>query len=280
MSSIPASRPQPIVPLARRLYAPLEPYAYTLIRAATGAIFIPHGAQKLFLGGAASAGGYGLGVLELVGGLLVLLGILVRPIVLLLIFDVLMVIVANIGKGWLWTRGGVQYHTFLLGMCLAIFIGGSGRHVALRWPKLQFEAAWRSLGDILVPIGYALARVWFSLLILPSGYEKMFENGAARIAAGNVLKTGFYPPMFWAWVVALLEFVGMILLALGLGTRVVAFMMAVELGVIVVAIQAPNGYYWTSRGTEFALVLFVVCVAFVIGGGGRYSLDRRLRREF
>jgi uncharacterized membrane protein YphA (DoxX/SURF4 family) len=27
-------------------------------------------------------------------------------------------------------------------------------------------------------------------------------------------------------------------------------------------------------------VLFVVCVAFVIGGGGRYSLDRKLGREF
>src|SRR5690349_2406067 len=273
MSSIPASRPQPIVPAARRLYAPLEPYAYTLIRAATGAIFIPHGMQKLFLGG------YGLGVLELVGGLLVVLGILVRPLVLLLILDVLLVIAANIGKGWLWTRGGVQYHTFLLGMCLALFIGGSGRHVVASWPQLRFEAAWRSLSEILVPMGYALARVWFALLILPSGYEKVFENGATRIAAGNVLKTGFYPPMFWAWVVALLEFVGMILLALGLGTRVVAFMMAVELGVIIVMIQAPNGYYWTSRGAEFALILFVVCLAFVIGGGGRYSLDRRLGRE-
>jgi putative oxidoreductase len=79
--------------------------------------------------------------------------------------------------------------------------------------------------------------------------------------------------------VALLEFVGMLLLAVGLGTRIVAFMMAIELGVIVVMIQAPNGYYWTSRGAEFALILFVVCLAFVIGGGGRYSLDRRLGRE-
>ena len=37
---------------------------------------------------------------------------------------------------------------------------------------------------------------------------------------------------------------------------------------------------WTSRGAEFALILFLVCVAFVIGGGGRYSLDRRLGKEF
>ena len=261
--------PTALIPWAARLYRPVEPYAYTLIRVATGAIFIPHGLQKLFLGGAHTVATFGVGALELVGGLLLVLGILVRPIALLLIIDVLMVISANFAKGWLWTRGGVQYHTFLLGMLIAVAIGGAGRY-----------AIQKSIEARLPPIGYALARVWFALLILPSGYEKVFENGAARIAAGNVLKTGFYPPMFWAWVVALLEFVGMILLALGLGTRIVAFMMAIELGVIVVTIQAPNGWFWTSRGTEFAFLLFVVCLAFVIGGGGRYSLDRRLGREF
>ena len=260
---------RPILPFAERLYRPLEPYAYTLIRVATGAIFVPHGVQKLFFGGAGSALGYGIGVLELLGGLALALGIMVRPVALLLILDVLMIIAANIGKGWLWTRGGVQYHTFLLGMLIAVAIGGAGRY-----------ALQKSIEARLPPIGYALARVWFALLILPSGYEKVFADGATRIAAGNVLKTGFYPPLFWAWVVALLEFVGMILLALGLGTRVVAFMMAIELGVIVVAIQMPNGYFWTSRGTEFALVLFLVCLAFVFGGGGRYSLDRKLGREF
>jgi len=259
----------PIVPFAARLYGPLAPYAYTLIRIATGAIFVPHGVLKLFFGGASTALGYGFGVLELLGGLAIALGIYVRPLAVLLIVDVLTVIAANIGKGWLWTRGGVQYHTFLLGMLIAIALGGAGRY-----------ALQKSVQERLSAIGYALARVWFAVLILPSGWEKVFADGASRIATGNVLKTGFYPPMFWAWVVALLELVGMVLLAVGLGTRIIALMMAIELGVIVVAIQMPNGYFWTSRGTEFALVLFLVCLAFVFGGGGRYSLDRKLVREF
>src|SRR5947209_16946721 len=166
----------PIVPFAARLYRPLEPYAYTLIRAATGAIFIPHGVHKLFLGGAQTVGSFGLGILELAGGLLVVLGMLVRPVALLLILDVLMIIAANIGKGWLWTRGGVQYHSFLLGMLLAVAIGGAGRY-----------AIQKSIEARLPPIGYALAPVWFALLIVPSGYEKLFADGASRIAAGNVL---------------------------------------------------------------------------------------------
>jgi putative oxidoreductase len=280
MSSIPATgaveagrSASPIFPWAARLYRPLEPYAYTLIRAATGAIFIPHGIQKLFFGTAGGPIGYVMGGLELLGGLLIVLGILVRPMALMLIIDVLMVIVANMAKGWLWTRGGVQYHTFLLGMVIAVFIGGAGRHAVGSWVIQRFD-------DLLVPFAYAFARVWFALLILPSGYEKVFSDGAARIAAGNVLKTGFYPPMFWAWVVALLEFVGMILLAAGLFTRPIAFMMAIELGVIVLMIQMPNGWFWTSRGTEFAAILFLVCLAFVLGGGGKFSLDRKLGKEF
>lgn len=232
--------------------------------------------QKLFLGGASAPLGYGIGVLELAGGLLLPLGILTRPIALLLVLDVVAIIAANIGKGWLWTRGGVQYHTFLLGMLLAVLIGGGGLHAV----KISMQGIAESLNQRLVPVAYAFARIWFALLILPSGYEKVFHDGAARIAAGNVLKTGFYPPMFWAWVVALLEFFGMLLLAAGLLTRPIAFMFAVELAVIAVTIQMPNGYFWTSRGAEFALVLFLVCVAFVIGGGGRYSLDRRLGKEF
>ncbi len=271
MSSVQARRSTPIIPFVAPLYARLEPYAYTLIRFAAGAIFVPHGVQKLFLGGATGMTGYGLGVLELVGGVLLALGILTRPIALLLILDVAAIIFANIAKGWLWTRGGVQYHVFLLGMLLAVLIGGAGRHALAQWLKTKMEN---------VPLAYAFARIWFALLILPSGYEKVFHDGAARIAAGNVLKTGFYPPLFWAWVVAYLEFFGMILLAVGLLTRPIAFAFAVELAVITVMIQMPNGYFWTSRGAEFALVLLVVCVAFVIGGGGRYSLDRRLGKEF
>jgi len=276
MSSVQASRAAPILPFVAPLYRALEPYAYTLIRVSAGAIFVPHGIQKLFLRGAEadalSPMGYGLGALELVGGALLALGILTRPLAILLLLDVAAIIFANIGKGWLWTRGGVQYHVFILGMLVAVLIGGAGRYALGR--------TLESLNDRMVPIAYAFARVYYALLILPSGFEKVFQDGAARIAAGNVLKTGLQPPLFWAWAVAYLEFYGMILLALGLLTRPVAFAFAVELALIVLTIQMPNGYFWTSRGAEFAIMLFVVCLAFVFGGGGRHSIDRKLGREF
>ena len=255
-----------ILPFMAPFYRVVAPYAYTLLRVSTGAIFIPHGVQKLL------NGNYPLGLLEVVAGLLIVLGIAPRVMAALLALDMLWFIALTFGKGWLWTRGGVQYHVFLLGMLLAVMIGGGGLHAV----KTKFLEKF-SNGPAL---GYALARVWMALLILPSGWEKVFDNGVARIAAGNVLKTGFYPPMFWAWFVAILELVGMLMLAVGLLTRPIAFMFFVEMAVITVTIQMPNGYFWTSRGCEFALLLTLVSFAFVMGGGGKYSLDRRIGREF
>src|SRR2546429_6829803 len=107
----------------------------------------------------------------------------------------------------------------------------------------------------------------------------MWGGGRARPGPGTGHEPGLTPPMFWAWWVAYLEFFGMILLALGLLTRPIAFMFAIEMAVITVKIQAPNGYFWTSRGMEFALILLIVCIAFVFGGGGRPSLDRRIGTE-
>ena len=254
------------LPFMEPVWRCLAPYAYTLLRVSTGAIFIPHAFAKP-LGPQAW-----LGVVEGVAGLLIVLGVAPRIMAALLALDMLWFIALTFGKGWLWTRGGVQYHVFLLGLLLAILIGAGGLH------SLKNKVFARIPSS--PALGYALARVWMALLILPSGWEKVFDNGAARIAAGNVLKTGFYPPLFWAWVVAILELVGMAMLAVGLLTRPIAFMFFVEMAVITLAIQMPNGYFWTSRGAEFALMLFVVCLAFLFGGGGRYSLDRRLGREF
>ena len=251
------------LPFMEPVWRALAPYAYTLIRVATGAIFVPHGVQKLMAGNSL------LGGLELAGGVLIAVGFLPRLSALLLSLEVMWIISLNIGKGWLWTRGGVQYHVFLLGLLFSVLIAGGGLH-----------AVTKEARENLVQLGYALARVWMALLILPSGWEKVFDDGVARIAAGNVLKTGFYPPMFWAWVVAWLELAGMLMLAAGLLTRPIAFMFFVEMAVITLTIQMPNGYFWTSRGCEFALLLTIVSFAFVMGGGGKYSLDRRIGREF
>jgi putative oxidoreductase len=136
------------------------------------------------------------------------------------------------------------------------------------------------LYERLAPLGYALVRVVTGLLILPGGYEKLFHGGVYRIAANNIAKVGVEPPLAWAWAVGCTEFFGAILLAIGLWTRPAAFSLVVLLGTITFRVRWDAGYFWKSTGWEVTLLLALVCLAYLMGGGGRWSLDRRIGREF
>ncbi len=130
------------------------------------------------------------------------------------------------------------------------------------------------------PFAYAFTRVTIGLMFLPSGVDKMFLGGQARIAAGNIAALGLEPRMAWAWTVAGVEFFGAILMILGLFTRPVAFTLAVQLAVITFGLQIRSGYLWTNRGFELGLLMMLVCLAICFGGGGRWSLDRKIGKEF
>jgi len=308
-----SSQPRAILPFVAPFYRPLAPFAYALIRASTGAILIPHGVQKLFLGGAAGlaarilapwglpeplAWAYGVGVLEFAGGVLLVLGLFTRPAALLLAIELA---VAALGvhahSGWAWNKGGAQYAVFLALLCAAIFFRGGGRCSLDRiWGMDSRQSAHDESGDVgaarlflpaleglyrrLAPFSYAFVRVLLCAMLLPSGIDKVFYGGAARIAAGNVLKVGVEPPLAWAWAVGGLEFFGAILLALGLFTRPIAFALAVEMAAITFRVHYDAGFFWTAHGYEFALLLMLVFLAYAFGGGGRWSLDRAIGREF
>lgn len=291
MSSVPVSSPKPFIPFLARLYAPLEPYAYAVVRFALGAIFVPHGYTKLF-GSAADylatkilavwglpapyAWAYGIGALEFFGGILLALGLFTRPVALLFVIEMMVAAIGVHSHVWAWVRGGAQYPVFLALFCLFVFVRGGGRHSLDR--ALLPPTAW--LRERAAPLIYACMRVAIALFILPGGYNKVFEGGVARIAAGNVLKAGFHPPQFWAWLVGGLEFFGVILFAFGLFTRPIALMLAFEMAVITFRVHYDTGFFWTAHGYEYSLLMMAIFVAFMIGGGGRHSLDHRLGREF
>jgi putative oxidoreductase len=145
---------------------------------------------------------------------------------------------------------------------------------ALVFPALA--GAYRKLA----PFGYALMRVAIGLSFVNGGVDKLLFNGTARIAAGNITALGLTPPMAWAWAVTILEFGGGILLILGLFTRLAAVALTIELTVIAFGIMALRGFFWTTGGMEVALLMEAATIAFVLGGGGRFSLDRLMGREF
>jgi putative oxidoreductase len=274
-------------------YRPFEPYAYAFIRFSTGLVLALHGVQRLFYGAATAELGATLsrlpaslvGVVEIAGGALLALGLLTRPIALLFALEWLAVaLAAHAPPGRSWFMLGTTEHipALVVALCIAFILRGGGRHSLDRRLGKEFPIvpALAGLYRRGAPLSYAFIRIVMGLLMLVPGIDKMFYGGAARIAAGNLVRLGVQPPMVWAWTVAGLEFFGGILLILGLFTRPVAFALAVELTVITTGILAPRGWLWTVNGVEVGLLVTLVLIGLVLGGSGRYSLDRKIGREF
>jgi putative oxidoreductase len=72
----------------------------------------------------------------------------------------------------------------------------------------------------------------------------------------------------------LLELVGGLLLALGLFTRCVAFVLAGDMAVAYFMVHAPRGFFPLLNGGELAIVYCFLFLYFWVAGGGEWSLDR------
>lgn len=141
--SLPAAKP--LLPVLAPLTSGLSPYAEPAVRAATGLLLVPHGAQKLF----GWFGGYGVdataqffatklglppalallaGLIEFGGGLLLALGLATR-VAAALVVGLMAVAVAQVhlANGFFWTDGGFEY-PLLWGVLAASFaVRGGGR---------------------------------------------------------------------------------------------------------------------------------------------------------
>jgi putative oxidoreductase len=128
------------------------------------------------------------------------------------------------------------------------------------------------------PLSFTLIRVALGLILIPHGYGKLFLNDAVN-ASRNFVHFGWAYPLAWAYFIGVLEFFGGILLAVGLFTRVIAAAFVIEMSVICFAVLWPN-WSWGRRGMEYALFMGIVALAIFFRGGGRWSLDNLMRKEF
>ena len=121
-------------------------------------------------------------------------------------------------------------------------------------------------------LGLAALRVFAGLSLSLSHGLLKFPPPEGFVA--NVATLGFPAPVAFAWMSAITETVGGLLLAAGLGTRPVALAIIGNMAVAGFLRHAADAY----EAKELAFLFLAVAVAFVALGGGRFALDRRIRR--
>ena len=144
--------------------------------------------------------------------------------------------------------------------------------------KLVFPAL-AGLYESCAPYSYAIMRFATGAVLVPHGVQKILNTPIAKFAP-NIAAKGLPFPEVLTYLTYFAESAAAVCLAIGLFTRIAAVMIGIEMIVIVILFQWQFGYFWTNRGYEYALLWAVLCVAIFFKGGGRYSIDRLIGREF
>lgn len=124
-------------------------------------------------------------------------------------------------------------------------------------------------------LGWALARVAAGLWLLPHGLAKWpgwFGGPGLDGFRAELAAFGLPDGAGFALAVALLQTVAGLFLAAGCFTRVAAALAAGYLAVAA-AVTLGQGWFWMGGGSEYVALWIVLCLAFALGGGGRFSLD-------
>ena len=118
----------------------------------------------------------------------------------------------------------------------------------------------------------AVLRIVAGGIFIAHGYMKLFVMGLPA-ATGFFTQVGAPLPSISAPLVTFLEIFGGIALILGLFTRPLALLLALDMLGAIVLVQIGKGLV---GGYELELLLMVTAIALALAGAGEYSLDRIL----
>jgi len=123
-----------------------------------------------------------------------------------------------------------------------------------------------------------ILRLGLGTIFTGHGLQKTFGmfNGPGIAGFTQMLSgLGFVPAAFWAYLAAYVELVAGILLILGIFTRVASVFLLILIVVAAVNVHLSKGFFLSSGGFEYTLLIACVCAALAILGGGNFSLVKK-----
>lgn len=111
----------------------------------------------------------------------------------------------------------------------------------------------------------SILRIMSGLLFMEHGMSKLFN-----------FPPGTMHPSFPAllWFAGVLECFGGALVAVGLFTRVVAFLLSGEMAIAYFMFHAPRSFFPLLNGGDAAVLYCFVFLYLAFAGGGEWSVDR------
>ena len=129
--------------------------------------------------------------------------------------------------------------------------------------------------DRLQPLALLVMRLTLGAIMAAHGYHKVFGglHHHAEMVAGLSL------PGWLGYVSAFTEFLGGLLILVGLFTRAAAFAVCIDLVVAIWKVHLHNGLIGSPDrpGYEFALAAAALALALILFGGGPIAIDHVLR---
>ncbi|MBE1443738.1 DoxX family protein [Paenibacillus sp. OAS669] len=131
-----------------------------------------------------------------------------------------------------------------------------------------------------IALGLLIVRLVVGLTFAGHGAQKLFGwfGGYGPKGTGGWMESvGIKPGVLMAVLSGLMELIGGLLFAAGLFTEAGAALIVLTMLGAIVKVHGKNGYWATSNGYEYNLMLIAVAVGVALIGAGAYSLDALIR---